>query len=168
MEDLLPYMLWTLLTSAETLSAGGQHELNALPPEPSKYTNPSTTVFPRRFSCGWAARLLATPNKQRRAGVNENMAETSGLRSLARLNQELTRPDLADTPPQNYWKSYSGAIRVLKCPPIWAVEWNFDASVSEAIWSGHLQAYGWSKSRQFWCGYWQFIPATNADKYPRI
>ena len=62
-------------------------------------------AFPWRFSCDCAARPSATPSRQRRAGVNEHTAETSVLRGLARLN----RPNLADTPPQNCWKSYSAA-----------------------------------------------------------
>src|SRR5205085_8529659 len=74
-------------------------------PEAAKYINPSTMAFPWRFSCDGAARPSATPSRQRRAGVNEDTAETSVLRGLARLN----RPNLADTPPQNCWKSYSAA-----------------------------------------------------------
>ena len=60
--------------------------------EAAKYTSPLTTAFPRRFSCDGAARPSATPSRQRRAGVNEDTAETSVLRGLARLN----RPNLAD------------------------------------------------------------------------
>src|SRR5436190_18517480 len=55
--------------------------------ETAKYTNPSTTAFLRRFSCDGAARPSATPSRQRRAGVNEDTAETSVLRGLARLNR---------------------------------------------------------------------------------
>src|SRR5947207_14797287 len=49
--------------------------------------NLSTMAFPRRFSCDGAARSSATPSRQRRAGVNEDTAETSVLRGLARLNR---------------------------------------------------------------------------------
>ena len=45
-----------------------------------------------RFSCDCSARSSATPSRLRRAGVNEDTAETSVLRGLARLN----RPNLAD------------------------------------------------------------------------
>src|SRR5438046_10497323 len=55
--------------------------------EAAKYTNPSTTAFLWRFSCDGAARPSATPSRQRRAGVNEDTAETSVLRGLARLNR---------------------------------------------------------------------------------
>ena len=61
--------------------------------EAAKYTNLSTTAFLWRFSCDGAARPSATPSRQRRAGVNEDTAETSVLRGLARLN----RPNLADS-----------------------------------------------------------------------
>src|SRR5438552_16327453 len=44
-------------------------------------------VFLRRFSCDGAARPSATPSRKRRAGVNEDTAETSVLRGLARLNR---------------------------------------------------------------------------------
>src|SRR3989440_12680108 len=56
-------------------------------PEAAKYTNPSIIAFLRRFSCDCAARSSATPSRQRRAGVNEDTAETSVLRGLARLNR---------------------------------------------------------------------------------
>ena len=55
--------------------------------EAAKYTNPSTTAFPRRFSCDGAARPPVTPSRQRRAGINEDTAETSVLRGLAKLNR---------------------------------------------------------------------------------
>src|SRR5436853_7817719 len=60
--------------------------------EAVKYTNLLTIVFLWCFSCDGAARPSATPSRQRRAGVNEDTAETSVLRGLARLN----RPNLAD------------------------------------------------------------------------
>src|SRR2546430_17439003 len=40
-----------------------------------------------RFSCDCSARSSATPSRQRRASVNEDTAETSVLRGLARLNR---------------------------------------------------------------------------------
>ena len=61
--------------------------------EATKYMNLLTMAFLWRFSCDGAARPSATPSRQRRAGVNEDTAETSVLRGLARLN----RPNLADT-----------------------------------------------------------------------
>ena len=56
-------------------------------PEAAKYTNPSTTAFPWRFSCDCAATVSAMPNRRQRDGVNEDTAETSVLRGLARLNR---------------------------------------------------------------------------------
>ena len=58
--------------------------------------NPLITAFPRRFSCDCAATVSATPNRRQRDGINEDTAETSVLRGLARLNRLsliwLTRP----------------------------------------------------------------------------
>src|SRR5437762_11529743 len=70
----------------------------------TKYINLLTTVFSRRFSYDGAARPSATPSRQRRAGVNEDTAETSVLRGLARLNRlsliwltELVEPYYGET-----------------------------------------------------------------------
>ena len=99
----------------------------------AKYTNLLITTFLRHFSCDGAARPSATPSRQRQAGVNEDTAETSVLRGLARLN----RSNLADTPPQNGWKSYSVIDRVLRYLPDLAVRQNFGISASEVFSSGN-------------------------------